>query len=369
MLPCLWPVEWASLLGEMSKRASKSVHESWSDRLSVVSRIPAPVRKWLASALPSSWVEGYRQATMRRYNLPSVVVRESRLKRFVKRDILRLYYPPSMVSRRGKLGRWVDSRVLRRKPRLFHFEVHITDHCNLNCKGCGHFSNLAKASFLDLEEFRSEMAQMARLFDVEQIFLLGGEPLLHPQVNDFVRIARELFGNTRLYLMTNGLLVTRMDDEFWATLRDTNTILLCDQYPIDLPIQTINELGAKHGVVIEWTDPRGEFFKIPIDAKATQDPADSFSRCSGVNNCPMLRDGRLYPCAYIAYSHVLANKFDVSGLETTEADSVAIDDSTDADEVMRFLTRPVPWCAHCDFDQFCMFDWTRSQRQLDEWTG
>lgn len=30
------------------------------------------------------------------------------------------------------------------KPRLESFQVHLTDVCNLNCKGCGHFSNIAK---------------------------------------------------------------------------------------------------------------------------------------------------------------------------------------------------------------------------------
>jgi len=304
---------------------------------------------------------------MRPYNLKSVVARESHAAHFVRKHIFRLYYPESMVSRQSAPTRWYSSRVLGRRPRLHHFEIHITDHCNLNCKGCGHFSNLSAARFLELAEFETEMGNMSRLFEVEQIFLLGGEPLLHPEVNDFVRSARRLFPETRIYLMTNGLLVTRMDDEFWRTLHETNTILLCDQYPINLPMDRINELGVTHGVTVEWTDPRGEFFKIPIDASASQDAADSFRRCTGVNNCPMLRDGRLYPCAYIAYCDVLAERFGVSGIEATERDSIAIDEKTDADEVMKFLLSPVPWCAHCDFDDFSMFEWTRSERKLEEW--
>lgn len=33
------------------------------------------------------------------------------------------------------------------------FIVDIVDHCNLNCKCCGHFSPLAQKSFLDKETF------------------------------------------------------------------------------------------------------------------------------------------------------------------------------------------------------------------------
>ena len=27
---------------------------------------------------------------------------------------------------------------------LIHFSIHLTEHCNLNCKGCSHFCNLHK---------------------------------------------------------------------------------------------------------------------------------------------------------------------------------------------------------------------------------
>ena len=335
--------------------------------MSVVGRIPAPIRKAAVSVLPTAWVQSARKAAMRRFDLPSVVVRESRAKRWVARHVLGLYYPPSMVSRESSMRRWLASRVLRRRPRLNHFEIHLTDHCNLNCKGCGHFSNLCGPALLGLDAFETDMSAMAALFDVEQIFLLGGEPLLHPQVSDFVRAARRLFPDTRLYLMTNGTLVTRMNEAFWHALADTHTILLCDLYPIGLPVEEIDALGRANGVVVEWTDARSEFFKIPIDRQGGQDPADSFRRCSGINNCPMVKDGRIHPCAYVAYVDALSERFGLDGLEVGECDSISIRDGADADEIMRFLTKPVPWCRHCDFDSFEMFEWGRSQRGPDEW--
>ncbi len=335
--------------------------------VSLLSRIPPGLRKAIVRVLPDSWADAIRRARMRRHHLPSVTVRESRAVRFLKQRVLRLYYPESMVNRQSAPRRWFTTRVLRRKPLLHHFEIHITDHCNLNCKGCGHFSNLCRPSLVTRERYDSDLVSMARLFEVEQIFLLGGEPLLHPDVAEFVRIARTRFPASRLYLLTNGTLVTRMSEEFWEALAETETILLCDLYPVDLPVDTINELGAAHGVTVEWTDPRGEFFKIPIDLTKSQDPADSFRRCTGVNNCPMVRDGRLYPCAFAAYSHILAERFELPGIVASDEDSVPIDGSMSAEEIMSFLLKPVPWCGHCDFDSFTMFEWGRSARTLDEW--
>lgn len=304
---------------------------------------------------------------MRPYYIPYVVVRESAFRRFFNRHVLRLYYPPSMVSRQSAAARWVSTRILGRKPRLFHFEIHLTDHCNLNCKGCGHFSNVSKPAFVELDRFESDMAAMAQLFELEQIYLMGGEALLHPEVASLCMIARKQFPDTRVCLMTNGLLVTKMAPEFWETLADTNIDLLCASYPIKLPVDEINALGIKYGVTVEWTFARTEFFRIPIDLEAGQDRVEAYRRCDGVGNCPIVRDGQLYPCAYAAYSDTLMQKFDLDGLEATEADSIALHENPDPREAMAFMRRSIPWCSHCDFDRLSLYEWGRTERTLDEW--
>ncbi|PKQ21426.1 MAG: hypothetical protein CVT65_18630, partial [Actinobacteria bacterium HGW-Actinobacteria-5] len=105
----------------------------------------------------------------------------------------------SMVSRELAPVVWFRRVILRRKPVLYHFETHITDHCNLNCKGCSHFSSLCPSAFADIDEFSADMHRMANLFSaVRQIILLGGEPLLHPELIAFLRVAREAFPATRI---------------------------------------------------------------------------------------------------------------------------------------------------------------------------
>ncbi len=280
----------------------------------------------------------------------------------------RFYRTISMVSRERPSAVWFRRAVLRHKPVLYHFEVHITDHCNLSCKGCAHFSNLCKPTFADLAEFESDMNRMASLVSVRQIYLLGGEPLLHPQVAEFVRVARKAFPRTRIYLMTNGMLVTRMNEDFWKSLADTGVILLADSYPIGLPVEEIDRLGREHSATVEWTEPREQFFKIPIDESGGHDAAASFAGCQGFNNCPIIRDGRLYPCAYVAYADVFRERFGVEGLKPTEADSISIRDAPDPEKVMEFLKNPIPWCANCDMDAREFYAWGRSRRTIDEWT-
>lgn len=278
-------------------------------------------------------------------------------------------YIPYMVSRENPLVLDFKRTVLRRKPHLHRVVVHLTDHCNLNCRGCTHFSNIAKPSFADPAQFEREFAQLARTFSgITEIYLLGGEPLLHPDLMEFLSIARRHFPTSRINLMSNGVLVTRMSEEFWVAMHDNRISLVCDLYPIGLPVDEIESLCQRYGVPLEWTDPRAEFFKLPIDETGSQDAEHSFKGCGGVNNCVLLREGRLYPCAYIAYIDILKDRFDLEGMQPGEDDSIDLFGSATPWEVFDFLCSPVPWCRHCDIDSISTHQWARSERSLSEWT-
>lgn len=80
-------------------------------------------------------------------------------------------------------------RSLRSTVYDFHFEFHLAEHCNLNCIGCTHFSPLAEPEFLEVEDFRNDIERLSYLTggNARFINLLGGEPLLHPEINSFLR--------------------------------------------------------------------------------------------------------------------------------------------------------------------------------------
>ncbi len=267
----------------------------------------------------------------------------------------------------ARLAAGIRRHVLRRPPRVYHLEVHLTDHCNLNCRGCAHFSSIAEPAFADVEQFDRDFGRLAELIGFERIHLLGGEPLLHPDVAKFVRIARRRFPDTELVLVTNGTLVVRMEAEFWTALRESQCSLLVDDYPVHLPKERINQLGIEHGVDVCWTHQRTEFFKLPIDLNGGHSAADSFARCNGYNNCPILRDGRIYPCAYTAYADIFQSRFGLTGMDSSEEDSISIYDDVDAFKIAEFLARPVPWCTHCDAQSLEFFEWARGSGSIDEW--
>lgn len=275
---------------------------------------------------------------------------------------------PWMVNREHPAVYSFKRHVLKKNPHLHRLVVHLTDHCNLNCRGCTHFSNIAEPNFADVAQFETEFKRLAEIFSgMTEIYLLGGEPLLHPDVIRFMEIAREAFPDARINLMSNGVLVPRMGEDFWHALHDNNIWLVCDLYPINLKIDEIERLSAQYQVNLEWTDPRAEFFKLPLDLSGSQDATDSFRKCEGVNNCVILRDGRLYPCAYIAYIDIFKKKYDIEGLEPTEEDSISIFGDATPYEIFDFLCEPVPWCKYCDLDSKTVSQWGHSKKTINEW--
>jgi molybdenum cofactor biosynthesis enzyme MoaA len=88
--------------------------------------------------------------------------------------------------------------LLFQKPELKYLELHLTDHCNLNCKGCGHYSPIAQENFASFVEFKKDMLRLGHLFrNIQIIRLMGGEPLLHPDVAFFLLKTRAYSGPNR----------------------------------------------------------------------------------------------------------------------------------------------------------------------------
>lgn len=98
------------------------------------------------------------------------------------------------VAMLGGPVEWIASSCWRRTT-LLNFEVSLTEHCNLNCVGCSHFSPLAEPAFADFDEVSRDSQRMAQLLNgkVRYIHLLGGEPLLHPDLIRFFGMARGCF--------------------------------------------------------------------------------------------------------------------------------------------------------------------------------
>jgi MoaA/NifB/PqqE/SkfB family radical SAM enzyme len=93
-------------------------------------------------------------------------------------------------------------RLFDRKP--LQCSLYVTDRCNLDCAYCTEYDNSRPHPRLeDLKKWIRKIRELGTM----RIALVGGEPLVHPNIVEVVRYCRELGFATSL--TTNGFLLTR----------------------------------------------------------------------------------------------------------------------------------------------------------------
>lgn len=133
------------------------------------------------------------------------------------------------------------------KIRRNSIEYNVVEHCNLRCAGCDHASPQLPRRFADLDSFRRDFAALASVFHARELRLIGGEPLLHPRLLDFLEAGRELNIADRLMLVTNGVLLHRVDQRIYELI----DMLWISVYPgVEIPagLAAIRQRAKRHGV-------------------------------------------------------------------------------------------------------------------------
>ena len=114
-----------------------------------------------------------------------------------------------------------------------NIDYHIIDRCNLNCASCNHFSSLVPSTDKgkSIEQITSDLTLLSKVKEVFNcLTILGGEPTLHPELSKILRIARQIYPNKQINLVTNG---TNYDKfEKWRdSIIENNIHVILSLYP------------------------------------------------------------------------------------------------------------------------------------------
>jgi FkbM family methyltransferase len=265
-------------------------------------------------------------------------------------------------------------KLLKPKRDMLKFEVHLCDHCNLNCKHCGHFSPIADKKFVDLDILERDFKRLSMLTDgkCETIDLMGGEPLLHPKITEIFDIARKYFC-TKIQLVTNGILLASQPDEFWESCRKNCITIAISIYPIQINEEKIKAQASKFGITLVPRLKFGEknWFKGSPDFTGSQNIEIAYRTCKYGSSCLFLENGKLAHCALPLLSKYFNKYFDKSKYkfdEPTEEDFIDIFKINSLDEILEKLTRPIPYCRYCKHDSVKYVKWGLSKKKIQEWT-
>lgn len=268
----------------------------------------------------------------------------------------------------GRLVRAFRTLSLRFTTPL-RIEFNLTDHCNLNCKGCTHYASIAPETYTPVEQLESDMRHLSSIRghrSIRQVYLLGGEPLLYPHINEAITLARQLFPWAEISIFTNGLRLPRMDSLFWELCRQNDITLAVTRYPIDFDYDNVMDLCRREGVRVTQFGDRGEqdsFFKVRLDPLKRQNRWLSNFRCYSFG-CLTVTDGKLFPCPQSACIQNLNRRFGYE-FRWESGDYLNVSDITDAGQILRLRNRPVPFCSYCRKVTPTLYE--SSKRVKNEW--
>lgn len=261
------------------------------------------------------------------------------------------------------------------------FEISLADHCNLSCQMCDHFSQLSKEWCVSIEQFEKDMIQMGKIFEhkIGAITLLGGEPTLHEDLFDCIRITRREFPDCELIILTNGVLLLELEHSpkgnLWEICRDYDVHISVTVYPVRLDYLAMEEKAKEYGVQLFMSSNihAGKELKIKkISDKHTMDLTGSIDKfycvnCLYFNKFNVLKEGRLYMCPIAAHSDIFNEAFE-QNLALQEKDSLNIYSVKNWKEIAEFSCQYVPFCSYCDLKHWGHHsEWKASSKKIEEY--
>lgn len=217
-------------------------------------------------------------------------------------------------------------------------EFHVAHDCNLTCVGCSHFSPFATRQNVGQAEIERDLELAGRSLEPEHVHVMGGEPLLNPELPELLPLFRSHFPAASIKLVTNGVLFLKAPDSLCDALRRHDITLAISRYPkIRLNRPAILRRCSEAGVRLEFW--RQDTFLDFFDPDGRSDPAEARAHCPMGDACNV-RGGRLFPCPVSAWA-------DFAGLPFQPADGVALDAPGEQLKSVPSASRTTSLCRHC----------------------
>jgi len=138
-------------------------------------------------------------------------------------------------------------KIMKRMKTFEYIIVSITTKCNMNCNGC--FKIHSNINNLNPETFH-EILQLSKNVGCKYINLSGGEPLLNPNWESYIRICYE--NDITPLLSTNGILISKLKNDVFYNLG----VLAI---PLDGPNPYINDRIRCNGHYVKIVDLINEY--------------------------------------------------------------------------------------------------------------
>lgn len=249
--------------------------------------------------------------------------------------------------------------------KLDELGIPVVEHCNLNCKGCLHFCHIGqKPYFCDVDQYKNDLRRLRELFEeIDIIRLYGGEPLLHPNLKEFIEVTNKHFPHTNIEILTNGILIDRMSTDLINSILKCKVKICWSIYPImdDNIIFAFLDLLNKNGIYYSYN--RVKEFYTCFDATGNQNKDEAFEKCSG-KYCHVMKNGKISNCPAPMVSHYIKQL----GANIDFNDGILdIYKISCGQDILDFIQNPHTACKYCGAPRYFKWERQNGECSLDDW--
>lgn len=222
-------------------------------------------------------------------------------------------------------------------------EMHIIDACNLNCRGCAHFSPIFPNTLPNFEARMNDVNKLRHKFSyIEKFYILGGEPFLNPEIDRYCYAIRRLLPNSELFIVTNGLLLPNIEDDVFFAIRDSDiSVCVTEYHPTHKIIDAIK--GKLESFNIKY-EIRAEEVKSTFNKPLSLKSDSIYPQKCISNGCTAIWNGYISRCPTLLY---IKNFNQYFGTFLPVEGTISLDDKIKGFDLLDKLKEKVPLCKHC----------------------
>jgi len=204
------------------------------------------------------------------------------------------------------------------KPTLPFLEVMATQACNLSCLGCTNYSDLPQKGYPSWSDIEPEISAWTEKLTIPDFGIIGGEPLLNPDIENWILGIRKVLPDSQIRFTTNGLLLNKKF-HIVEMLKDIgNTVFKITVHQNNQDIDNVIERvfgmydwkPVREYGIDRWATEDGFRFQVNTPTKFLKTyrgnyknmmphkskPKHAFDICIQ-QTCPLLYQGRIYKCS------------------------------------------------------------------------
>lgn len=271
---------------------------------------------------------------------------DERIKKLNRKEKIKIYLKKCICHPISLL-----KAILKKELNIKYIEIVLTTKCTLNCKGCSALMNYYKKRYdTNIDINIESLKRILNSCDsINHLRLLGGEPLLYPNLYELLEFLRKQKKIKRITIVTNGTLLIK-DEKIINILKNNRFDVFISNYGINSKKkdELIKELEKNNieyklsSIEKLWRD----YGNLENRNRKEKELKKQFLNCEIM--CTSILDGKLHHCPRSSHGANI-KKIPVRKQDYIDLLDRSIDEKQLRKELYKFFYKYVPYIEACNY--------------------